>query len=60
MAKYSMQTNWACYPLFCLQKELQDEAIMLSSLRHPCCVTFYALCELPPAILTGTQRYQVA
>ncbi|KAI7842172.1 hypothetical protein COHA_004194 [Chlorella ohadii] len=35
-----------------VQKELQVEAMTLSRLRHPCCVTFYGICELPPAILT--------
>lgn len=38
---------------YTLQKELQAEAMTLSRLRHPCCVTFYGICELPPAILTG-------
>lgn len=36
-----------------VQRELQDEAMVLSRLRHPGCVTFFGICELPPAILTG-------
>lgn len=38
-----------------VQRELRDEAMVLSRLRHPCCVLFYGICELPPAILTGAR-----
>lgn len=36
-----------------VRRELHGEATMLSRLRHPCCVTFYGVCDVPPALITG-------
>lgn len=37
-------------------KDLQDEAAVMSRMRHPNVVAFMGLCTLPPCILTGKHR----